>query len=385
MKMYINNEKGSAILIALSLITMLTMVGMFAVNTATTDIDLAFNKIHADESFYLAEAGAKRAVYEIQKNANWRTGFSDEQFGGGVYNVVVIDSSVDAALDDTLIILADGWTTNAQANIEITMHTDAFNPFLYSMFGDGSVDIRNSFKTDSYNSDSGSYAATQLDSMGSVGSNGNIIVKNGAFVGGDVVTSLAGGASVNPGATVTGDVADDVPEVDLPLIPQSEFDWADANNSAPAGLSGSYSYDMMSGDLETNGNLVLADGVYFFSSITLKNNSSLTLAPGANVTIYVTGDMEFKNSGSVNPTGEASDLVIYSQGDVVLKNSGDFTGVFYSPEGDADLRNSGEFFGSIIADDIICHNSARFHYDRNLESFSKDGGGSMAVVGWREL
>lgn len=385
MKLYINNQKGSAILIALSLITMLTMIGMFAVNSAITDVDLAFNKLHADESFYIAEAGAKQAIFELQQDENWRVGFTDVKFGDGLFTVTVIDSSIDAALVDTMIILSDATTPNAQANIEITLYPEPFNPFIYSMFGDDSVMVKNSFVTDSYNSDSGSYAATSVDSSGDIGSNGNIMVDNGAYVGGDVISSLTGGTDVHPGAIVTGDIADDIPEVDLPPIPEEEFLWAEANNTAPAGLSGSYSYDMITGELATNGDLVLADGVYYFESIELKNNASITLEPGASVTIYVRDTTYLKNGGDINAGGDPTDFLIVSQGPLMLMNSGEIYATLYTPESTADLKNSGDFYGSIIAEDIICHNSANFHYDRDLANFSKDEWFIITEVGWREL
>ena len=131
--------------------------------------------------------------------------------------------------------------------------------------------------------------------------------------------------------------------------------------------------------------MVLTSGVYFFSSIILKNNADLTLAPGAEVTIYVDGDVELKNSSSVNVGGAPADLMIYSSGDFVLKNSGDISAVFYSPDGTGDLRNSGEFFGSIITNDIVAHNSANFHYDRMLADISMGKSSDVYVVGWQEL
>ena len=69
----------------------------------------------------------------------------------------------------------------------------------------------------------------------------------------------------------------------------------------------------------------------------------------------------------------------------MLKNSGDIYAAFYSPEGNADLRNSGDFYGSIVATDIVAHNSSKFHYDRHLGTIKWNSDDEMKPVAWREL
>ena len=379
----LSNNEGSALLISLSLMLMLSLIAIAAVQKSNTDIDLAFNNIHSEKAFYIADAGAKRAYMEIVNDPTWRAGYSDIQFGGGTYTVAITDSSTNAALCDTILITATGENFNSMSTIEITVAPGIINPFKYALFADDDVDIRNSMRTDSYNSDSGSYLATHLDSLGDVGSNGTIGVKNGAYIGGDVATSLAGGATVNPGATVTGTVSNDAPEQTLEPISAGEFNDAQSSNAAPAGLIGSYS--LSGDDLISSGNLVLEGGTYYFTSIILKNSATLSIMPGEKVTIYVEGDIELKNSGGINTSGAPSDLIFYTSGDIVLKNSSDLHGVFYSPEGSADLRNSADFYGSIVANDIVAHNSANYHYDRNLGNITREGSGDIELIAWREM
>ncbi|MCD6249435.1 MAG: pilus assembly PilX N-terminal domain-containing protein [candidate division Zixibacteria bacterium] len=381
----LRNEKGSAILITLVIIGLVSLLGVMAINTSVSETELSFNQIHSDKAFYVAQSGARRAFAELCEDTSWTTGYSDVSYSNGLYSVQVIDSTTDSSLIDTVILRSTGEYNGAHSTVELWVVPGVFHPFEHAMFGKSLVDIRNSFVTDSYNSDSGTYAATSLVEAGDVGSNGNIIVKNGAFIGGDVVSSLLGGTSVNPGATVTGTISDTAPEQDIPDVPQSEFDWAETVNDASTGLSGSYSYNPASGTLLSTGTVTLTSGVYYFSDITLKNSASLELAPGADVTIYITGDIELKNSSEMNTTGDSGDLIIYSQGDFILKNSGDVAAVFYSSNGTADLRNSGEFYGSIVADEIICHNSANFHYDRNLGNIERDGNGDLEMVAFREI
>lgn len=382
----IRNKNGSAILAILALMIIITLVGIAAVDQATTDIDMSFNQQHHDQAFYIAEAGLKRAVAKIAEIPTWDTGFVDVGYNGGNYTVKVIDSTIDPALLDTIIIRSYGDLRSSEAALEAWLVPVIYNPFKFALFGDEWVDIRNSMNTDSYNSDSGSYATTVTNDEGSIGSNGDVYVYNGAFVGGDAMTSFNGGLDINAGAVISGDTTSEAPEQIFDEIPESEYDWAEANSIANTGITGDYNYNPITKSFNAEkGAVVLRGGVYYFSSFTLAKDASLTIPAGEEVQIYITGDIEIKNSGDINISGDPSDLVFYSQGDLVLKNSGTLTGVFYCPNGSADLRNSSDFYGSICANDILCHNSAGFHYDRKLSDITKKSELRKEQIAWREI
>ena len=383
---YLGNESGSALLISLLLIGMLSLLAIMTVRLSNTDIDLSFNQINTDKTFYIAEAGAKRAIAELNSDPTWTAGYYNVPFNNGSYTVRITDSSTDAALLDTIVIMSSGWTIHAQATIEMAVIPQVNSPFRHALFADDGVELKNGMSTDSYNSDSGSYAVTQDTLYGDVGSNANIVMHNGSYVGGDVTTSADSSAlDINSGAKVTGEIRSRAPEERLAAIPQSEFDMAEINNDNTTGISGSYSYNPSSHAFESNGTVTLSDGTYYFSSLTLKNSAELLIAPGADVKIYITGDIEIKNSGGVNAGGAPGNLTFLSQGDLVLKNSGDIYAVFYNPEGDADLRNSADYYGSIVANTIVVHNKAAFHYDRQLGNKKLGGFAGFQAVAWRQL
>jgi hypothetical protein len=62
----LNNEQGFTLLIFLSLLLMLTMIGIAAVMTSTTDVDIAGNDWKSIGSFYAAEAGVEKVVSVIR-------------------------------------------------------------------------------------------------------------------------------------------------------------------------------------------------------------------------------------------------------------------------------------------------------------------------------
>jgi hypothetical protein len=64
----LKNEEGFTLLIFLSLLLMLTMIGIAAVMTSTTDVDIAGNDLKSISALYAAEAGVEKAVSEIRSS-----------------------------------------------------------------------------------------------------------------------------------------------------------------------------------------------------------------------------------------------------------------------------------------------------------------------------
>jgi len=62
----LKNEDGFTLLIFLSLLLMLTMIGIAAVMTSTTDVNIAGNDLRTINTFYAAEAGLEKVIAEIR-------------------------------------------------------------------------------------------------------------------------------------------------------------------------------------------------------------------------------------------------------------------------------------------------------------------------------
>ncbi|KPJ49862.1 MAG: hypothetical protein AMJ41_02185, partial [candidate division Zixibacteria bacterium DG_27] len=67
------NQNGTALLIALGIMIMISLIGIAAITTTGIDIDISGSEKRSSQSLYLAEAGLQRAVYEYI----W-PGFNDE-------------------------------------------------------------------------------------------------------------------------------------------------------------------------------------------------------------------------------------------------------------------------------------------------------------------
>jgi hypothetical protein len=389
MKNIYKNERGSALLISLSLLAMMSLVAIAIVDYSGTDVELSYNETNGEKAFYIAEAGAQRAMIEIKNDISWRTGFNQVSFAGGSYTVNVIDATIDSTLIDTMIIRSSGTVNEANAQVDLVLAPVEIFPFAYGLFGDAGISLDRETCTDSYNSDSGTYAATVLDSLGDIGSNGTISSSKDVTFGGGISVATPGGISLGINNTVNGDTTSAADPISLDPTPSTEFDWAKSINRAPIGLSGSnFNYDAGTNALTlgSSGNVVLSSGVYYFSSITAGQLSNITINPGDNVTIYVTGNIVMNQSSTFNQGGKPLDCMIYSSGTNLQFDQGNiFNGTFYGPNAHIQYDQTTQAFGSLVGNTIKLDKGACFHYDRFLSTYSKKSATESQVVAWGEV
>lgn len=105
----LKNENGFTLLVFLSLLLMLTMIGIAAVMTSTTDVNIAGNDLRTINTFYAAEAGLEKVTAEIRNHyASGGIGPPDplpsDSFDLG--NIAVTYSTLDkgAAVQETLTV-----------------------------------------------------------------------------------------------------------------------------------------------------------------------------------------------------------------------------------------------------------------------------------------
>lgn len=389
---YINkiiaSQRGTAILIVMALIAMLTSVAIMSVNRSTTDIDLSFNALNEDKAFYVAEAGAQRALAEMNNDNAWRTGFYKQVLDGGYYNILLVDSLTDSTLSDTIVLSAKGYYDQSISNLEVWITPVYYYPYRYGMFAGQDLTIERNACIDAYNSDSGDYASTRVVDDGDIGANGNINIGKFVTIGGDANTALGGSLFVDVGSVIMGDTSTTQDSVSLDMIPPSEYVWAETVSNAPAGLSGSgYTYDPVTKTLVTDasGSVEFQSGVYYFSSIDLGQLSNLTLAPGAKVTIYVDSNIIFGQGSTANDGGSPTALEIFSQyGSLTFKQDNTFYGTFYGPNADIQFDQTTQIYGSLIGNSLTMDRNACFHYDQSLSEIKFRSTGEMEAVAWRQ-
>ncbi len=381
------NNRGAALFIAIALIIALSAIAVMVVDRADTDVELSYNQMHSEQAFYLAEAGYEHALLELVADYNWRTGFDSIGLGTGAYRVFVTDSLVTPALAETVFVVAQAMAQDGRAEINAWMRRADIYPFEWAMFSQDSTILEQSTCTDSYNSDSGSYAATVTTDDGDVGSNGNITIGKFANIGGDVKTSSDTGLNIHATANLTGDTATGEDPVYIDTLTDAEFAWAESVNAAPPGLSGSYSYNPATDAVSIGAfdTLTLANGVYYFSTIDFGQEAVLQVDPGAEVTIYMTDNITFAQDVDVNKNGSPADLQFYSKGtELNLNQNVEFYAGFYGPNAAIAIDQTAQVYGSVLGSSVNLEQGACFHFDRDLRKVVRPASGLIETVAWKE-
>lgn len=110
------NEDGFALISTVLVLAILTFIGIAATNTATFELKIAGNERVANQGFYIADSGWKRAVYWLEKQTsaapkiNTDPGLTTDElnivrnFGEGgqdVLNDTFPDNTEDGTIDTT--------------------------------------------------------------------------------------------------------------------------------------------------------------------------------------------------------------------------------------------------------------------------------------------
>ena len=388
------SEKGTAILIALALIAMLSAVAIMSVDRSTTDIELSYNQLSEEKAFYSAEAGLVRAMVELNKDSDWRGPLKEEKIDDGIYAVVILDSVWNPALGDTILARATGKFQGSTVNLEVWLAPGYIYPFKHAAYGDSSLRLEGNACTDSYDSDSGTYAGTWDSIGGDVGSNGEILLKNTVTVGGNAGTSESGAISIINDPDIKGDTSSKADPQTLDYVSDADYTWAKNNNDAPSGFTGKgYQFKPGPNDLlvESNQQIILESGTYYFTSLHLKNKARIKLKPGAEVKIYVTGNILLENFAQMNKNGKPTDMAVYSSAKASdgktakMKNGVEFNGLLYAPEIDFLHDNDASIYGAVMAKSIKIKANACIHYDRALSRVATKKSDKLQTVAWRQM
>lgn len=122
----LGNERGVVLVTALMVMALLTVVGMAALNTSDTELQISGNQRVSTQAFYLAEAGIQHAVGIYEKNgltilkAAQNTDLSNKALGGGSYTVTVTDQTNGSLTADKFLLVSVGTSAGVTKTIEAT-------------------------------------------------------------------------------------------------------------------------------------------------------------------------------------------------------------------------------------------------------------------------
>src|SRR3972149_2102694 len=96
--MFRNNQKGSALIVSLLILVLLSFIGIAGVITSSRDMDISLNQKERNNAFYTAEAGLELAMALAKNNGQITTNDSlrdlingyTSSLGNDTFNVTVI-------------------------------------------------------------------------------------------------------------------------------------------------------------------------------------------------------------------------------------------------------------------------------------------------------
>jgi hypothetical protein len=183
------------------------------------------------------------------------------------------------------------------------------------------------------------------------------------------------------------------PEMSLPFV-------GGAFAPASGSLTGTnYTYVLGSGNYEMaaltmsgeNVMIVTGDAVLLVtSSLSLSGRSQILLAPGATLSVYMSGSSASLGGNGIVNSGNALDFSYYglpSNTSLSLVGNSAFTGTIYAPSAAFSLGGGGnsvsDFSGASVTSTVVMNGHFSFHYDENLGRNGPRRG--YIVTNWIEI
>jgi len=291
-------------------------------------------------------------------------------------------------------------------------------PFPYGLFATGTACPSLNFHgggnsdpaTDSFTTaNNGTYATTQSNTLGDVGSNGGVSLSGHSEIGGAIaVPSLLATppAAPNPCSGAQGDYStsggnagaynpgnqfpSNVPVQSGPYTFPTPPDPIPAPPSSPY-TGGSTLVPGTYGAISTNGTLTLAPGVYNIYSLSIGGGSgTVTVSPPGAVVINFpsasANPLSIAGQGIANPSLIANNFQINygGTGTMSIRGNGSEYAIVDAPNAAVTVAGNGDFYGRIVAMTIDYGGNGKFHFDRN-SALGPQSNGGYQVISMREI
>ncbi|HEV8357327.1 MAG TPA: hypothetical protein VGQ17_11230 [Gemmatimonadales bacterium] len=369
----------------------------------TTDDDRMGSRyaLEGTRSFYAADAGLNQMVAEwadsdytsdIPTTGNISDrGWRNLPGKAGKYRGVL--RRLSTALIELTVDGRSGAAGGGLRTVQVLLEGKSTSVFKYAAFGVTSMTMSAGPTTDSFNSDSGSYAATKCTTNcnGDLATNGSVtlsggLAKDSVFYG----TTKSGCTS----ARVTSGDCTPIPQpLSAPTIPcpASPSPFSPTTDLTPTSGTG---YTPATGVLDVNGSVTLNTAltkVFKFKDLTLKAGDALIIpaATVGHVDIYLTGKLTQLGGSINNLTQKPTNLTIWGCGSDAttweFKAAGT-TSYFavYAPNHPITISAGGALYGAFVGATISLSGGTQIHYDDAL------GTGSGTVIAfipgsWTEI
>jgi hypothetical protein len=296
------------------------------------------------------------------------------------------------------VIMSTGYTAfpELSARLSRVVQVTATNAPVFSpgLIARGNIDLNgNGVSSDSYDSSVGPYSASTAGTNGDVASADGLVSVGNADIHGSLILGPGATNTIGSNGSISGSIYHDF-NMDFPDV-QPPF----TSGGVPplSGVVNKTNYDYVLNGL--NGGLFQVGSLKGSVCVSSGNNvlyvtgdatfSTLIIAPGASVQIYVGGaNTTFQRV--YNNTGRPLNLQYYGlpgNTSIALHGNYQFVGTIYAPEANLSANGGGsdtlDFRGAAIVNTVSAFTGhVSFHFD---ESLKKDGPIRYVVASWHEL
>lgn len=326
----LKEEKGSVGMLSIVTMVLLGVVGTAYILLSSSEFSSAASYRNGVAAQFLAEAGARRAIVELDKDNSWM-GVSNERLGNGItegsYKVEVTSTGPNCTIAST------GMVGNATRKmvLRLTLFSSVFS---YPLFSHSNMNIGNS------------------DVYGSVRSNGTINLNNGAHITKDVIAQ--GDVTGKQNATVGGQILAHQTALPVPVYNKADFSSATVISS-----------------VDNHETLTLAEDRYY-SNGEFKINGNLV----GNATIYVAGNVLIENGAEISGS-----IRMIAEGDINSKQGAKVdSGIFFSKQ-NINFEENSIFTGSAAASGTInISNNATITWNKDVVTYFGLGDSSAPLI-----
>lgn len=433
----IADQKGQALIIVLFMTTVIFLVGGAAVTMGTAVRKNSAYEASQKKAYYIAEAGAEKALARARSDNGWVEGLAtgseyglvpgyiDSDYAGGEIIYVKVKKEGADLYKNTLSVESQGlynrvyrkvkvlvevrkplgfyrgvWTEspdsapsqfNNNSNINADLLVNGNVTFMNncriteSVWVDGNVTVSNNVSITPFNLYSGGNVTIENNGLvsGNVEACGDVFLGNNAGVGGNI--KAMGNVTLNSGASAGGSIwangainLDEHAEVGGGTYPNQSLNLNFTIPDFPTIDVEMYRKDAtsyFSGDQTWTGALDL-DGLYFIDGDLDIHGTYSGVA-----TIVVNGEVNI--NGDLVPSDiEENDLCILSTGNISAVNNVMVKALLYSP-GVITLDNNEEMQGSVIGRTVNLTNNASITYRQDLAERQPDWVTSKVnIISW---
>lgn len=450
MKTFPGSQRGSLLIVAMLLCAIIGISIVSFINVGRNSQTIANRALYNNAAMNLAENGLEEAMYSINKlvadssysftadgwtavgttdmRRKW-TGTTFDQNATGETRVYILNyNNAPRVIARSIVTLGGRASSTIEKYVEVQLRKT-------SKFANGLVakqTIRfngNNASVDSWNSDPDNNSATAAipyssgvrRDNGSVGSISvsvdSILVQNADIWGyaatGGALPSVGSNGLIGPFGTTTGTMdmsrvsTDFSANFDAVTAPTSGTTVAAISNSdlpMTLGSAGSTT-TLRIPSISATGNsgqvltiqgdtTIVLTASAGASALSMTGQSSIAIAPGAKLTIYVEGDVNIAGNGVANggTSAATSNQPINFQiwgtrtsgtQNIAISGNGALSAVAYAPNASLTINGNGDVMGSFVANDITVVGNAAFHYDESLGNFG--GSNPYRVTRWNEI